>query len=164
MLPSKWYSNSGLWCWPAIRGWNSRCQMLGAVSPEVDRTPLPNPYAHLVAKAHTVLPLGEKQASFKSISFDVKPGEAVGVAGPSGAGKNACTRTKGTMAPCRWINPPRCGSLASYGPAILGQLIGYLPRRVQLFDGTIAENIARLDPKPPLPRWQRRRKLLQRMR
>ena len=92
---------------------------------------------------------GEKQAALKSINFTVEPGHAVGVIGPSGAGKSTLART------LTGVWPPAGGSirldgaaLEHYGSETLGRHIGYLPQRVQLFDGTIAENIARLSPDP----------------
>ena len=48
-------------------------------------------------------------------------------------------------------------SLDQYDPDVLGSYIGYLPQRVTLFEGTIAENIARLQPSPTAPRWSRPR-------
>jgi ATP-binding cassette subfamily C protein len=139
--------------WPvaqrAKKGWENLCELLGAVPEQAARTPLPKPRAHLVAKSLTVVPPGEKQASLKSINFDVKPGQAVGVIGPSGAGKSTLARTlTGVWAPAGGSIRLDAAALHQYEPAVLGKHIGYLPQRVQLFDGTIAENIARLDETP----------------
>jgi len=139
--------------WPVAqagkKGWDSLSELLGAVSEEDARTALPKPRAHLVAKSLTVLPPGEKQASLKTISFDVKPGQAVGVIGPSGAGKSTLARAlTGVWRPAGGSIRLDAAALHQYDPSVLGQHIGYLPQRIQLFDGTIAENIARLDPNP----------------
>jgi ATP-binding cassette subfamily C protein len=95
------------------------------------------------------VPPGEKQAALKGVSFDVQPGQAVGIIGPSGAGKSSLARA------LTGVWPLAGGSirldaapLDQYDPAVLGQHIGYLPQRVQLFDGTIADNIARLAGEP----------------
>jgi ATP-binding cassette subfamily C protein len=139
--------------WPlvqrAVDGWSNLALLLGAVPPEANRTPLPKPRAKLAVKALTVVPPGEKQAALKGVSFDVQPGQAVGIIGPSGAGKSSLARA------LTGVWPLAGGSirldaapLDQYDPAVLGQHIGYLPQRVQLFDGTIADNIARLAGEP----------------
>lgn len=83
--------------WPIVQrgreGWQNLATLLGAVAPEPPRTALPKPAAKLVAKNLTVVPPGERQASLKSINFNVEPGQAVGVIGPSGAGKTTLART-----------------------------------------------------------------------
>ena len=143
----------GLNQWPMVQrgrlGWRNLAELLGTVSVEPERTQLPRPAAKLVAKGLTVVPPGERQAALKSLNFDLQPGQAMGVIGPSGAGKSSLART------LMGIWPPAGGyvrldgaALEHYGTETLGKLIGYLPQRVQLFDGTIAENIARLAATP----------------
>ena len=82
--------------WPvvqrAMRGWDTLAELLGTVRPEPQRTNLPKPRARLAAKALTVIPPGEKQASLRAVNFDVKPGQALGVIGPSGAGKSTLAK------------------------------------------------------------------------
>ncbi|GLT08885.1 protease/lipase ABC transporter permease/ATP-binding protein [Sulfitobacter porphyrae] len=139
--------------WPVVQrgrdGWQSLATLLGAVSPEPLRTALPKPAAKLVAKNLTVVPPGERQASLKSINFNVEPGQAVGVIGPSGAGKTTLARTlTGVWPPAGGYVRLDGAALDHYGAEVLGRHIGYLPQRVQLFDGTIAENIARLSSQP----------------
>ena len=133
----------------AMKGWENLCELLGAVPELKPRTPLPVPRAHLVAKQLTVVPPGEKQASLKTINFEVEPGQAVGVIGPSGAGKSTLARTlTGVWAPAGGSIRLDSAALHQYEPSVLGKHIGYLPQRVQLFDGTIAENIARMADHP----------------
>ena len=137
----------GLNQWPVVQrgltGWRNLVNLLGAVAPE--RTELPKPRVKLVAKNLTVVPPGEKQASLKSISFSVEPGQAVGVIGPSGAGKSTLARTlTGVWRPAGGSVRLDGAALEHYGSETLGRHIGYLPQRVSLFDGTIAQNIARL--------------------
>ena len=139
----------GLNQWPVMQrgltGWRNMVNLLGAVAPEPARTELPKPRAKLVAKNLTVVPPGEKQASLKSISFSVEPGQAVGVIGPSGAGKSTLARTlTGVWRPAGGSVRLDGAALEHYGSETLGRHIGYLPQRVSLFDGTIAQNIARL--------------------
>ncbi|WP_299968550.1 type I secretion system permease/ATPase [uncultured Roseobacter sp.] len=139
--------------WPivqrAMKGWENLSELLGAVPEEQERTPLPVPKANLSVKVLSVVPPGERTPSLKSLSFEVKPGQAVGVIGPSGAGKSTLARAlTGVWAPTAGSIRLDGATLAQYPPHVLGKHIGYLPQRVQLFDGTIADNIARLEGTP----------------
>ncbi|MEP4198494.1 MAG: type I secretion system permease/ATPase [Aliishimia sp.] len=139
--------------WPLVqrahKGWHSLAELLSEVAPLQQRTSLPRPRALLEAKGLTVLPPGERQASLKSLSFRVDPGTALGVIGPSGCGKSTLARAiTGLWRPAGGSMRLDGAALDQYEPDTLGTLIGYLPQRVQLFDGTIAENIARLSDAP----------------
>ena len=139
--------------WPvvqrAMRGWNSLAVLLGETPPEAERTPLPVPQARLDAVQLTVVPPGESVASLRMLSFRVEPGQAVGVIGPSGAGKSTLARAlTGVWRPAGGKVRLDGAALDNYDPTVLGRYIGYLPQRVQLFEGTIAENIARLEANP----------------
>lgn len=139
--------------WPlvqrAVKGWESLTELLGEVPPPAARTPLPKPKALLEVQQATIIPPGEAQAALRMISFTVAPGQAVGVIGPSGAGKSTLARAlTGAWRPAAGKIRLDGASLDNYDPHVLGQHIGYLPQRVQLFDGTIAENIAKLSMSP----------------
>lgn len=133
----------------ARKGWDSLSELLGEVPPEPERTPLPIPKAKVEAQSLTVIPPGEQQAALKSVSFSIPPGSAVGVLGLSGAGKSTLARTlTGVWRPAGGKIRLDGASLDNYEPDVLGKHIGYLPQRVQLFEGKIAENISRLSPNP----------------
>ncbi len=139
--------------WPAVhravRAWVSLADLLGTVPPERARIPLPRPNAHLDVRQLTVFPPGEKQAALRNVSFVVQPGEAVGVIGPSGAGKSSLARAlTGLWYPAAGKVRLDGATLDQYEASTLGGLVGYLPQRVQLFEGTIAQNIARLADTP----------------
>ncbi|MGR3406086.1 type I secretion system permease/ATPase [Roseovarius indicus] len=139
--------------WPMVqrakRGWESLEELLSAVPPEAPKTPLPRPAARLDVQRMTVAPPGETQPSLRGISFSVQPGQAVGVIGPSGAGKSSLARAlTGVWRPAGGSIRLDGAALDQYEPAMLGRHVGYLPQRVQLFDGTITENIARLADEP----------------
>ncbi|WP_371227686.1 type I secretion system permease/ATPase [Roseovarius sp. 2305UL8-3] len=133
----------------AMQAWENLALLLGRVPPVKPKTKLPRPKALLEVQQLVVAPPGEQQAALKGISFTVQPGQAVGVIGASGAGKSTLARA------LTGVWPPAGGKIRLDGAAldqfendVLGQHVGYLPQRVQLFDGTISENIARLADKP----------------
>ncbi|MCV6585414.1 MAG: type I secretion system permease/ATPase [Marinibacterium sp.] len=133
----------------ARKGWASLSELLSKVPPEPERTELPKPKAKLKVENLTVVPPDERKASLKNVNFHVEPGTALGVIGSSGAGKSTLARAlTGVWRPAGGTVRLDSASLDNYAPEVLGRHIGYLPQRVQLFDGTIAENIARLDPSP----------------
>jgi ATP-binding cassette subfamily C protein len=137
--------------WDAIhrgrQGWRALARLLGEVPPEQKRTAMPVPAARLVADNLTVVPPGEKIATLRMVSFNLEPGQALGVIGQSGSGKTTLARAVTGV----WgaaAGRLRLGGVPveQYDPDRLGRLIGHLPQRVTLFDGTISENIARFDP------------------
>lgn len=130
-------------------GWRNLAKLLGNVPPDEARTNLPVPQARITADQVTVVPPGEQTASLRMISFDVKPGQAVGVIGTSGAGKTTLARAMtGVWRPAGGKIRLDGAALDQYSPDVLGEHIGYLPQRVHLFDGTIKENIARMSMSP----------------
>ncbi|WP_410217680.1 type I secretion system permease/ATPase [Paracoccus sp. (in: a-proteobacteria)] len=141
--------------WPAVQaaqdGWHRLAALLTRQPSEAPRTPLPRPEARLEVRNLTVAPPGEGAVTLRGVSFGVAPGTALGVIGPSGAGKSTLARALIGAWPLG-AGQVRLGgaTLDQYHPDVLGGLIGYLPQQVTLFDGTIAENIARLssDPDP----------------
>ncbi len=133
----------------AVKGWDSLAGLLGQVPPEQPRTPLPKPRALLEVQQASVVPPGERTPALKGVTFTVKPGQAVGVIGASGAGKSTLARAlTGTWRTAAGKVRLDGAALEQYDPEVLGQHIGYLPQRVQLFEGTIAENIAKLSQSP----------------
>ncbi|ETW12108.1 type I secretion system ATPase [Roseivivax marinus] len=139
--------------WPLVerarKGWHNLAQLLSEVPPEQPRTALPRPRAKLDVQQLTVVPPGEQQAALRIVSFNLEPGQALGVIGPSGAGKSTLARAlTGVWRPAGGKVRLDGATLDQYGPDVLGEHIGYLPQRVTLFDGTIAENISRLSQAP----------------
>jgi len=133
----------------AKRGWDNLVELLSEVPADETRIKLPRPQARLVVDQVTVVPPGARQASLRLVNFEVKPGQAIGVIGPSGSGKSTLARAlTGVWAPAGGKIRLDGAALDQYDPERLAQYIGYLPQRVQLFDGTIAENIARLSLAP----------------
>lgn len=82
-----------------------------------------------------------------NISFSVAPGEIVGVIGPSAAGKTTlATLLVGLEKPSSGVVRLDGTDMYSWPSEDLGRYIGYLPQTVELFNGTIRDNISRLDP------------------
>ncbi len=82
-----------------------------------------------------------------AISFRVKPGEYLGVVGPSGSGKSTLLRLLiGVWKPLNGAVRLDGVSVWDWDRADLGRQIGYMPQDVELFDGTVRDNIARFDP------------------
>ncbi len=139
--------------WAAVvrarEGWSNLTVLLSEIPQDVPRTTLPRPRAILEASNVTVIPPGESQAALRGISFRLEPGHAVGVIGTSGAGKSTLAKAlTGIWRPAGGKIRLDGASLDQYDPDTLGSYIGYLPQRVQLLDGTIKENIARMALQP----------------
>jgi PrtD family type I secretion system ABC transporter len=115
------------------------------LEPYRNRMSLPIPEGRLQLERVVVMAPGTDRMTLKGIGFAIEPGDFLGVVGPSGAGKSTLAKL------IVGILRPKSGSarldgvdLASWHPDELGQHVGYLPQDVQLFNGTVRENIARL--------------------
>ncbi len=139
--------------WPLLQrarqGWRALSALLGETPLEAPRTALPRPAPRLTVRHLSVAPPGQSSAALRGIDFTLEPGQALGVIGPSGAGKSTLARAIAGLWPAA-VGDIRLGgaTLDQYGPDMLGRHIGYLPQRVHVFDGTIADNIARLADPP----------------
>lgn len=118
--------------------------LLQQAPPEKDRMSLPTPQGALSVEQLVAAPPGVQKPILRNITFEIAAGDAVGVLGPSGAGKSTLAR----MLVGVW--PYMHGAIRLDGTELphwnsdeLGRHIGYLPQDVELFGGTIAENISR---------------------
>lgn len=129
----------------ALDAYRRLAVLLTEVPKTRDLTALPHPKAILNVQNLTIIPPGEQQAVLRTVSFDLAPGQALGVIGPSGAGKSSLARALiGVWKPSGGKVRLDGASLDQYDADVLGGYFGYLPQRVTLFEGSIAENIARL--------------------
>lgn len=111
---------------------------------EAERMPLPAPKGIIRAEQAVVAPPGSKVAVLKGLNFTIEAGSFVALIGASASGKSTLARAM------LGIWPVNNGSIRLDGAdvgqferSLIGQYIGYLPQDIELFDGTIAENIAR---------------------
>jgi len=129
----------------AARGAYDRIMNLLRILPrEIDRIPLPAPTGRISVENVLTVPPGGKEPVLRNVSFNLQPGEVVGILGPSAAGKSSLARVLVGVWPAAVGRVRLDGAeLTHWDPEKLGQYIGYLPQDVELFSGTIAENISR---------------------
>lgn len=135
----------------AVQGWRQLAELLARVPEEESRTALPKPRAILDVEQVTVVPPGETVATLRMLTCGLRPGQALGVIGQSASGKSTLARVLTGVWPAAGGSVRLDGAtLEQYGSDGLADHIGYLPQDVVLFEGTVAENIARmaLDPDP----------------
>ena len=117
---------------------------LAAFPAENDRMNLPAPSGSLSVENIILIPPGAQVASVKGVGFQLAAGDALGLIGPSAAGKTSLARA------ILGVWPLRAGTVRLDGAEIsqwdrndLGPYLGYLPQDIELFDGSIADNICR---------------------
>jgi PrtD family type I secretion system ABC transporter len=110
---------------------------------------LPAPSQTLAAEAVAVAPPGIQKLVVHDVNFTLKAGSAVGVIGPSAAGKSSLIRAiVGLWRPVRGSVRLDGAAIDQWAPSELGRSVGYLPQDVELIEGTIGENIARFERDP----------------
>jgi ATP-binding cassette subfamily C protein EexD len=118
--------------------------LLAQFPAEAERMPLPAPKGALRAEQAVVTPPGSKVAVLKGLNFNIEAGSFVALIGASASGKSTLARA------LLGIWPVTNGAIRLDGAdvgqferGLLGPHIGYLPQDIELFDGSIADNIAR---------------------
>lgn len=138
-----------------IEGWRSVVQTRSAyarvktavegLKQETPRLQLPRPEGRLTVDRVLYLPPGSKEPVLNGVSFELAPGESLAVVGPSGSGKSTLVRI---LVGCLF---PTAGKVRLDGTELrhwdrrqFGECTGYLPQEVELFPGTIKENVCRM--------------------
>ncbi|MGL4813108.1 MAG: type I secretion system permease/ATPase [Beijerinckiaceae bacterium] len=110
-------------------------------------TELPVPRASFEIEGGFIAAPGMQRPIVNNVSFRAVAGDGIGVIGPSGSGKTTLARALTGIWPLLRGKVMLDGApLSQYSPEALGRALAYLPQDVDLFEGTIADNIARFDP------------------
>jgi PrtD family type I secretion system ABC transporter len=119
-------------------------EYLGAPTAETSSVSFPRPNGALSVENVYYVPPGAQRPVLQGISFSLSPGEALGIVGPSAAGKSTLARL------LIGVWHPRSGRIrldgvdvAFWDPVDFGPHVGYLPQDVELLTGSVRENIAR---------------------
>ncbi len=128
----------------AVSAYQRLSQLLSDVPAPEYQMPLPAPKGLLTVEGLTLAPPGAEARVLKGVSFVARPGELLTVVGPSAAGKSTLARAligvwAGESGKVRLDD----ADVYAWPKSQLGTHVGYLPQGVELFDGSVAENIAR---------------------
>ena len=129
----------------AARGAYTRLtELLQKIPAAKDRMQLPAPTGALSLEGVVAVPPGGQTPTLRGVTLSINAGKAVGVIGPSAAGKSTLARLIVGVWPAYAGKVRMDGAdVQSWDRELLGPHIGYLPQDVELFNGTVAENIAR---------------------
>lgn len=108
------------------------------------RLPLPIPTGKLKVENVSVVPPGATKEVLRGINFEASPGEIIAIIGPTASGKSSLAKTiVGVWKPATGSVKLDGADLKLYNKEHLGRYIGYLPQDIEIFSGSVAENIAR---------------------
>ena len=120
-------------------------ELLDRAPPGEAGTVLPRPAGRLDADKVHYVPPGVRLPIVRQVGFHLDAGDVLGVVGPSGAGKTTLVRLLvGSLAPTAGHVRLDGADVAAWPDADRGQYVGYLPQTVELFAGTVRDNVARL--------------------
>ncbi|VVN52851.1 Type I secretion system ATP-binding protein PrsD [Pseudomonas fluorescens] len=118
--------------------------ILASQQAQPERMSLPAPNGDVQVENLTVAAPGSNTAIIKNISFSVPAGCVVGIIGPSAAGKSTLARSLlGIWAPLQGVVRLDGADISAWDKHELGPHIGYLPQDIELFEGSVSDNIAR---------------------
>ena len=118
--------------------------LLNQIPKDAETMTLPEPTGKLSVEQLMVVPPGSKNIVVRGVSLELVPGEALGIVGPSASGKSCLARALLGIWPAYSGKVRLDGAdIAAWNRTELGPFVGYLPQDIELFDGSISNNIAR---------------------
>lgn len=131
----------------ARQSWHRLNGLLQAVPAPAAPMQLQDPSQKLAVEGVSIAPAADGRITVSDITFALQAGHGLGIIGPSGSGKSSLLRALvGVWRPVRGHVRLDSASLEQWSSDDLGRHIGYLPQDVELFAGSIAQNISRFDP------------------
>jgi PrtD family type I secretion system ABC transporter len=131
----------------ARQSWHRLNRLLEQLPPRAEQMLLQQPSSRLAVEAVSIVPPGDQKVIVQDITFALEAGHGLGIIGPSGSGKSSLARALvGVWQPFRGKVRLDGAALDQWAGDVLGRHIGYLPQDVELFAGTVAQNICRFDP------------------
>lgn len=133
----------------ARQSWGRLNKLLQTIPTVSQPLELPKPKSKLTVETLSVAPPGDQRLVVTDASFELSAGQALGIIGPSASGKSSLSRALvGVWHPVRGKVRLDGASLDQWTPETLGPSVGYLPQDIELFAGSIAQNISRFDEQP----------------
>jgi ATP-binding cassette subfamily C protein len=131
----------------ARQSWHRLNGLLASLPTQAAQTVLQDPSSRLSVENLFLAPPGDQKIIVQDVTFAVQAGTGLGVIGPSGSGKSSLVRALvGVWQPLRGKVRLDGAALDQWSSDLLGRHIGYLPQDVELFAGSVAQNICRFDP------------------
>ncbi len=133
----------------ARQSWQRLSRLLGHLPPASAPMSLKPPARTLVVQNGAVAPPGYQKIVCQDVNFTLAAGKALGVIGPTASGKSSLARMLvGVWTSARGTVRLDGAKLDQWSPESLGRHVGYVPQDVELFNGTVAQNIARFEDPP----------------
>jgi ATP-binding cassette subfamily C protein PrsD len=133
----------------ARQSWQRLTRLLELLPSREQTMALQAPNKSLVVENVSAAPPGDNRIVVQDVNLKLESGNGLGIIGPSGSGKSSLARMLvGVWQPARGKIRLDGAALEQWAPESLGRHIGYLPQDVELLTGTVAQNIARFEPKP----------------
>jgi ATP-binding cassette subfamily C protein len=131
----------------ARQSWQRLNRLLGSLPVQGAPTRLQAPSRRLSVESVSIVPPGDQKVIVQDVTFALEAGNGLGIIGPSGSGKSSLVRALvGVWQPVRGKVRLDAAALDQWSSEVLGRHVGYLPQDVELFAGTVAQNICRFDP------------------
>ena len=131
----------------ARTSWTRLNRLFEQMPVQAAQTLLQCPSSRLAVEGVSIVAPGDQKPIVQDINFALTAGNGLGIIGPSGSGKSSLVRALvGVWQPLRGKVRLDGAALDQWSSDVLGRHVGYLPQDVELFTGTVAQNICRFDP------------------